>query len=466
MSTNLHVDSVSCFIREDTEQQLSSPKPSEVSPQYVHHLAPKPQPDSSQTAAHHKDVKQRCVKFAVAAVISLLLLLLLVGVLLAYFYSSSCVHGTQCGDGSCVWDSQWCDGVEDCPAGQDEANCVRLHGSSFLLQIYLSQSWRTVCSHGWTEQQGRTSCQHIGYSRGTYFRSGRQESGSDGGFLKVTSNFRPEVSLLQQLQISDTCPGNSVVTLRCTDCGKGVNSSGASGGQVASPGAWPWQVSLQVSGSHRCGGAIISPYWLVTAAQCVYRTPSPRDWTVYAGILDHMDTLFNPAHSVSHIIAHEGYSSVTHRNNIALMRLRKPLDITTSGNIGPVCLPNVGLNFSDHQMGWITRFSGTDTGVSGSLHLMEAQVSLIKTAECNSSAAYNGKITQDMFCAEEMKEAAGVCHTDSGGPLTTLNDDVWWLLGDSIWGEGCTEKKAPGVYGNVTYFLDWIYFQMRKHQGD
>lgn len=37
--------------------------------------------------------------------------------------SSSCVHGMQCGNGSCVWESQWCDGVTDCPAGQDEANC-------------------------------------------------------------------------------------------------------------------------------------------------------------------------------------------------------------------------------------------------------------------------------------------------------------------------------------------------------
>lgn len=56
-----------------------------------------------------------------------------------------------------------------------------------------------------------------------------------------------------------------------SDCGTGVNSSKASGGQLASLGAWPWQVSLQVDGSHRCGGAVISPYWIVTAAQCVGR---------------------------------------------------------------------------------------------------------------------------------------------------------------------------------------------------
>lgn len=56
-----------------------------------------------------------------------------------------------------------------------------------------------------------------------------------------------------------------------SDCGRGVNSSMATGSQLASQGAWPWQVSLRLGGFHRCGGAIISPYWTVTAAHCVAR---------------------------------------------------------------------------------------------------------------------------------------------------------------------------------------------------
>ncbi|KAM9359135.1 transmembrane protease serine 2-like [Symphorus nematophorus] len=470
MTTNLYPDSGPCFIYQEDKWKLRPPSRPEVKPQYVHHVAPKPLPEISHSVPKRKDVKQRCIKFTVAAVISLLLLLLVAGVLLAYYFSSSCVHGMQCGDDvGCVWESQWCDGVKDCPAGQDEANCVRLDGSSFLLQIYSTQSknWRTVCSHGWTEQQGRASCQQIGYSRDTYFKSGQQKTDSDDGFLTVKSDFNPKASILQQLVLSNTCHNNSVVTLRCTDCGSGVNSSRASGGQQASLGAWPWQVSLQVAGSHRCGGAIISPYWTVTAAHCVSRTSSPGDWTVYAGIVDpSLGTLFNPAYSVSRIIAHEGYDSVTRRNDIALMRFSKPVDLTASSNIGPVCLPNVGLNITAPQTAWITRFNRTVNGDSSSPYLMEAQVSLIDTAGCNSSIAYNGRISQDMLCAREMEARADMCHTDSGGPLVSLKDGVWWLIGDSIWGEHCTEQNKPGVYGNVTYFLDWIYHQMKKHQDD
>ncbi|GAA6218257.1 transmembrane protease serine 2-like isoform X2 [Lates japonicus] len=468
MTTNPYLDSGPCYIYGEGERKFPPPSRSEVKPQYVHHVAPKPPPEISHSIPKHKDVKQRCVKFTVAAVISLLILLLLAGILLAYYFSSPCAHGMQCGDGSCVWESQWCDGVKDCPGGQDEANCVRLHGPGFLLQVYSTQTknWRSVCSHGWTDQQGRSSCETIGYSRGTYLKSGQQKSDSSDGFLMVKSDFKPEAFILQHLVLSNTCPNNSVVTLRCTDCGSGVNSSRASGGQLASLGSWPWQVSLQVAGSHRCGGAIISPYWIVTAAHCVARASSPGDWAVYAGIVDPLGSLFNPAYSVSRIIAHEGYSSRTHRNDIALMRLSKALDITASSNIRPVCLPNVGLNFTAPQTGWITQFGRTANGDSGSPYLTEAQVSLIENAECNSSIAHNGRISQDMLCAREMEAGSDMCHADSGGPLVSLRDGLWWLIGDTIWGEHCTQRNKPGIYGNVTYFLGWIYRQMKVETHD
>uniref|UniRef100_A0A665TGM3 Transmembrane serine protease 2 n=1 Tax=Echeneis naucrates TaxID=173247 RepID=A0A665TGM3_ECHNA len=316
---------------------------------------------------------------------------------------------------------------------------VRLHGSSSLLQIYWTETrtWRSVCSHGWTRQQGRASCQTVGYSRGTYFKSGQQKTGdSEDGFLKVRSDLNPEAFILQQLEP------------------RGVNSSRVSRGQLASLGSWPWQVSLQVGGSHRCGGAIISPRWIVTAAHCVAWAPSPAGWTVYAGIVDSSTgTLFRPAYSVSYIAVHEGFRSLTRQDDIALMRLAKPLDFPASSHVRPVCLPNVGLNFTASQKSWITQFTRTANGGE--------TVSLIDTEECNSSTAYNGRLSQHMICARDIQAGMGTCHADSGGPLVSLTDGLWWLRGDSVWGGPCREQNKPGVYGNVTYFLDWIYRQMK-----
>lgn len=40
------------------------------------------------------------------------------------------------------------------------------------------------------------------------------------------------------------------------------------GGREAVPHSWPWMVSLQINGTHTCGGALISPQWVVSAAHC------------------------------------------------------------------------------------------------------------------------------------------------------------------------------------------------------
>lgn len=54
-------------------------------------------------------------------------------------------------------------------------------------------------------------------------------------------------------------------------------------GENASPHAWPWQISLRVNGRHICGGSLIAPNWVVTAAHCVDRNPRPSGYTVVVG---------------------------------------------------------------------------------------------------------------------------------------------------------------------------------------
>uniref|UniRef100_A0A3Q3F8K5 Peptidase S1 domain-containing protein n=1 Tax=Labrus bergylta TaxID=56723 RepID=A0A3Q3F8K5_9LABR len=287
---------------------------------------------------------------------------------------------------------------------------VRVHGSSFLLQIYSSQSknWRTVCSRGWSDLQGKASCSFKFSLKLLLVQSVTTLL----CFFSLVIKGR--FSWLVYLLIEATCRWNisSLTAVFVSDCGTGVNSSRASGGQPASLGSWPWQVSLQVAGSHRCGGAVISPYWIVTAADCV----------ASGCVLIQLRSIYS-----LHVIAHEGYNSFTLKSDIALMRLSKPLDHTDSG----------------------------------SPYLMEAQVSLVDAADCNSSTAYNGRITQDMLCAREVEAAKSFSQTDSGSPLVALKDGVWWLIGDCIRGQDCTEHQRPGVYGKIPFFLDWIFQQMR-----
>ena len=73
------------------------------------------------------------------------------------------------------------------------------------------------------------------------------------------------------------------------ECGKRPSSARVVNGDNAAPHAWPWQVSLRRNGHygryHFCGGSLIRPNWVVTAAHCVYKNTDPSDYTVVVGKL-------------------------------------------------------------------------------------------------------------------------------------------------------------------------------------
>lgn len=89
-----------------------------------------------------------------------------------------------------------------------------------------------------------------------------------------------------------------------------------------------------------CGGAIISYYFILSAAHCF--PPSMKESQIYARVGDqdqtvNGDTMFEAAYSISSIIRHEGYNPQKNENDIAI--LKTVTDILFNRGVGPICLP-------------------------------------------------------------------------------------------------------------------------------
>ncbi|CAN7979550.1 unnamed protein product, partial [Ixodes pacificus] len=186
------------------------------------------------------------------------------------------------------------------------------------------------------------------------------------------------------------------------------------GGRDALYREFPWQVSIRLGRRHHCGGALISPQWVITAAHCL-RT-QPGDYTVFAGV--HQLSLDNAQKQVGKGLekfVHSGFGFWTFRNDIALLKLEKPLDIESSeGYIGTICLPPKGHKIEGDVIvsGWGTTREG---GMASDI-LKAVSVPALGDGMCYYryfsfwSLFIGGNIHYDsMFCAGERRGGKDSC---------------------------------------------------------
>uniref|UniRef100_A0A3Q3WMV0 Peptidase S1 domain-containing protein n=1 Tax=Mola mola TaxID=94237 RepID=A0A3Q3WMV0_MOLML len=226
------------------------------------------------------------------------------------------------------------------------------------------------------------------------------------------------------------------------------------GGDDASPGEWPWQVTLQLDSNHFCGGSLISDQWVLTAAHCIDAVNEEALRRIFLG--RHNVSGPNPndvSRKVEDAVCHPDYDVFTFDNDICLLKLSAPVNFTDY--IYPVCLAAANSTFHSGTSSWVTGWGVTENVYNPDI-LQEVEVPVVGNNECE--CAYPSGITDNMICAGLRQGGKDSCQGDSGGPMVTedMNSSVWLLIGVVSFGEGCALPMFPGVYTRVTRYQEWI----------
>ncbi|MFI0469373.1 S1 family peptidase [Saccharopolyspora sp. 5N102] len=209
----------------------------------------------------------------------------------------------------------------------------------------------------------------------------------------------------------------------------------------------PWAVAVTDEyGRQFCGGTLVSPIKVITAAHCVVSPMTgakraPEDLRAIAGRTD-LRTERGTVGEVEGIWVHPGFRDYTSGDDVAVLTLRtpmpqRPLEMVGAGEAAP---------YRTGKMARVYGWGRTSESGPPSDTLRSVEVPVTTEEACRK--AYPNYDGRSMFCAGFPEGGTDACGGDSGGPIVADNR----LIGVVSYGTGCGRPNTPGVYTRLSSY--------------